>query len=176
MNYIVLACLFALSGFFMKFSDDAYDISGKKQYSSILGIFCAVASAVATIISTEAACIFIGILIGNLLAFKVDGIHHIVTLVVFAILVLIFGIGQINLVILLICIFAALLDEVGHELIAIKIDNKFIIMFFKYRFTMKVIILILAVIGLFNIWIFICFLLFEIFYEIAGYYYNKIIF
>ncbi len=175
MNYIVLACLFALSGFFMKFSDDAYDIGKSKEYSSILGILCAIASAVATIVSADAACIFIGILIGNLLAFKVDGIHHIITLAIFAVLVLIYGTNSLNLVVLLVCIFAALFDEIGHETIFKKTKNKFINLFFEYRFTMKVIILILAILGFFSIWIFVCFLLFEIFYEFAGICYEKFI-
>lgn len=158
----------------MKFSDDAYDIDHNKLRASLLGIVCAVASALATIYSGEAACIFIGILIGNFLAFKVDGFHHIITLIIFIAIVAICGIPSLSIVVLLICILAALSDEIGHEMVSKKISNRFVNLFFEYRFTMKVAIFLLAVFGIFNIWIFVCFLLFEISYEFAGFCYGKI--
>lgn len=169
-----LGILFALSGFFMKFSDDAFDVSHNKKYAAVLGIVCAVTSAVATVSSVGGAYVFIGILIGNLLAFKVDGLHHLITLAVFIVLILIFGIPSISIAILLICILAALADEVGHELVSKKTSNRFVNLFFEYRFTMKVVILLLAIFGAFSIWIFVCFLLFEIAYELAGICYEKI--
>ena len=70
-------------------------------------------------------------------------------------------------VVLLICILAALGDEVGHELISKVTDNQFLNLFFEYRFVMKVVILLLAISGVFSIWIFLCFLSFEISYLIA---------
>ncbi|WP_292796027.1 hypothetical protein [Methanobrevibacter sp.] len=79
MNYIILALLFILSGFFMKYSDDLYDVNHEQRLSTILGIICAIASAAASLYNTDAAYIFISILIGNLIVLKVDGIHHIVT-------------------------------------------------------------------------------------------------
>ena len=81
MSYVILAVLFFLSGFFMKLSDDACDIGEDKSLAIALGILCAITSAFATVSSASAACIFIGILIGNLLALKVDGIHHILSLI-----------------------------------------------------------------------------------------------
>lgn len=169
-----LGILFALSGFFMKLSDDAYDIGANKNFALASGLICAIVSLIATISSADAACIFIGILIGNLLAFKVDGLHHIATLVVFIVLALILGIPSFNIVILVLCILSALVDEVGHELISKKTSNKFLNLFFEYRFTMKVVIFLLAICGLFSFWIFICFLLFEIAYEFAGFCYKRI--
>ena len=142
----------------MKLSDDACDIGDDKSLAIALGILCAITSAFATVSSASAACIFIGILIGNLLALKVDGIHHIITLILFVLISLIMGIPELNLVILLICIFSALLDEVGHELNC----------FFEYRFAMKVAIFLLALCGIFNIWFFVLFILFEFAYLIAG--------
>lgn len=169
-----LALLFALSGFFMKFSDDAFDIGHNRNYAAVLGMVCAVTSAIATVYSAGAAYIFIGILIGNLLAFKVDGLHHIITLAVFIALILIFGIPSISIAILLLCILSALADEIGHELVSKKTSNRFVNLFFEYRFTMKVVILLLAIFGAFSFWIFVCFLLFEIAYEFAGFCYEKI--
>ena len=121
-----------------------------------------------TIYSIEAAYIFIGILIGNLIAFKVDGVHHLVTLICFIIVLLIGGIPELSFIVLLICIFAAFLDEVGHELISKVTENRFLNLFFEYRCVMKVVILLLAICGVFNIWIFVCFLMFELSYEFAG--------
>ena len=168
MSYIILTLLFILSGFFMKYSDDLFDINHNLAYASIFGILCGIASGLATIYSIEAAYIFIGILIGNLIAFKVDGIHHLVTLICFIIVLLIGGIPELSFIVLLICIFAAFLDEVGHELISNVTENRFLNLFFEYRCVMKVVILLLAICGVFNIWIFVCFLMFELSYEFAG--------
>ena len=83
MSYIILALLFILSGFFMKYSDDLYDVKHNLTFASVFGVFCGIASALASVYSIEAAYIFIAILIGNLIAFKVDGLHHIITLIIF---------------------------------------------------------------------------------------------
>lgn len=168
MSYIILALLFILSGFFMKFSDDLYDVNQNVTFATVFGILCAFASVAATLYNVDAAYIFIGILIGNLIALKIDGIHHIITLIVFLVILMAFGIPNLSLIILLICIFAALADEVGHDLISKVTENRFLNLFFEYRFVMKVVILLLAASGVFNIWIFLCFILFEISYEGAG--------
>lgn len=167
MSYIILAILFLLSGFFMKYSDDLFDVNDDLRFATVFGILCAITSAAATVYSFEAAYIFIAILIGNLIALKVDGIHHIITLIIFIVLCLAFGIPELNLLVLLICILSALADEVGHELISKATENKFMNLFFEYRFVMKVVILLLAISGVFSIWIFLCFLSFEIAYLIA---------
>ena len=148
----------------MKLSDDAVDINDNMELGIIFGVLCALSSVFATISSTPAAYIFIGILIGNLLALKVDGIHHIITLLLFVGLSLLLGIPELNVIILLICIFAALLDEVGHELINNLTQNKFINLFFEYRFVMKIVIFLLAICDVFNIIHFIFFILFEFAY------------
>ncbi|WP_405289821.1 hypothetical protein [Methanobrevibacter sp.] len=168
MSYIILALLFILSGFFMKYSDDLYDVNHNLAFASVFGVFCGIASALASVYSIEAAYIFIAILIGNLIAFKVDGLHHIITLIIFIFILLVGGIPDLNLVVLLICILAAFSDEVGHELISKVTQNKFLNLFFEYRFVMKIVILLLAVCGVFNILIFVCFILFEISYVTAG--------
>ena len=168
MSYISLAILFLLSGFFMKYSDDLLDVRHDLKFASLIGVLCGIASGFATVYNIDAAYIFIAILIGNLLALKVDGINHIISLLVFVLICLIFGIPDLNIVILLICIFSALSDEVGHELISNVTDNTFLNLFFEYRFVMKVVIFLLAIFGIFDIWIFVCFILFELSYEMAG--------
>ena len=174
MSYIILAILFMLSGFFMKYSDDLFDENHNIILASVFGIVCGVASAVASIGDVGAAYLFIAIIIGNLIAFKIDGIHHIITLIVFIVICLSAGIPDLNLVILLICVVAALSDEIGHETIHKVSQNRFLNNFFEYRFLMKIIILLLAVYGIFNIWVFVCFILFEISYEFAGIVFKKL--
>lgn len=157
----------------MKFSDDAYDIAENRTMAIIFGVLCAVASAVATIINAGAAYVFIAILIGNLLAFKVDGYHHWITLILFVLICFVIGIPSLDIVVLLICVLAALADEVGHELIANYTENTFIILFFEYRFVMKIVIFLLAFCGVFSYWTFIYFILFEVSYLVAGLVFKK---
>lgn len=152
----------------MKYSDDLFDEKDNLAFSSVFGIFCGIASALASLYSIEAAYIFIAIPIGNILALKVDGLHHIITLIIYIVILLIGGIPELSLVVLLICILAALSDEVGHELICKVTQNKFWNLFFEYRFVMKIVIFLLAVCGVFSFWIFLCFILFEISYTCAG--------
>ena len=152
----------------MKYSDDLHDVNNNMMLSCVFGVLCGVASAVASLYNLEAAYIFIAILIGNFLALKVDSINHIVTLVIFVVILLIYGIPELNLPILLVCILAAFLDEFGHELISTITDNGFLNLFFEYRFVMKIVTFILAICGAFDILIFICFIIFELSYLMAG--------
>ena len=157
----------------MKFSDDLLDANNDLKFASIFGVLCAITSAAATVYSAEAAYIFIAILIGNLIALKVDGIQHILTLIIFVLICLLFGIPELSLVVLLICTLSAFADEVGHELISKFTDNRFLNIFFEYRCVMKVVILLLAICGVFSFWIFLCFIAFEAAYEIAGIVFEK---
>ena len=158
----------------MKYSDDLYDVNHNLIFSSILGILCGIASAMACVSDAGAAYIFLAILIGNFLALKVDGIHHIITLIVFVIVCLIFGIPDLSLIILLICILAALADEIGHETISKLTDNVFLNLFFEYRFVMKIVVFLLAFSGAYDVVIFICFILFELAYVSAGMVFEKL--
>ena len=134
----------------MKYSDDFFDVNNNLVFASIFGVLCGLVSAIATISDVGAAYMFISILIGNLIALKVDGIHHIITLAVFVIVCLIFGVPDLSLIVLLICTVAALSDEVGHETISKVTDNGFINLFFEYRFVMKIVVFLLAIFGAFT--------------------------
>ena len=158
----------------MKYSDDLFDVNHDLMMASGIGVLCGLASAFATISDVGAAYIFISIIIGNLLALKVDGIHHVITLLVFIVICLIAGIPEMSLAVLLICILGALADEVGHELISTVTDNKFLNLFFEYRFVLKIVILLLAICGAFDIMVFVYFILFEIAYLIGGIFFEKL--
>ena len=166
---ITLAVSYFLSGFFMKTSDDEFDEKKNVSVACLLGVICGVFAGYATIVNADACVIFIAILIGNVFAFKVDGVHHILTLAVFAIICLIFGIPPVNFIALIVCIITALLDELGHERIILYTKNIYINLFFEYRCLMKVAVLFLGIFGLFDIWTFLYFILFEVSYEFAGY-------
>ena len=167
---ISLALSYFFSGFFMKLSDDEYDEKSNKSIAIVLGIVCGLFTAYACSIDLDAACIFIAILVGNILALKVDGIHHIATMVSFIIAFLFLGLQSftyLSIITIIICMIGAIIDEIGNDNEKIYSKSKFLEYFFDYRFALKVVILLLVLIGLLNIWSFIYFLCFEIAYEIA---------
>ncbi|BBL61209.1 hypothetical protein MARBORIA2_05480 [Methanobrevibacter arboriphilus] len=195
MNYIVLAILYSVSGFLMKLSDDEYDEKSNKLIAVIIGIVCGITIAFLASNNIDASYIFIGILIGTALSFKIDGIHHIATLLVFLLLYLIWGIfntngsilADLSLITLLICIISAFIDEIGNDNKWIYSKSKFLKFFFDYRFTMKLAILFLAILGYYqtitgfslpfidflSFSTFIFFILFELSYELANIVFNK---
>ena len=158
----------------MKFSDDFFDKKHDLKFACIFSVLCGLASAVATVSDIGAAYIFIAILIGNLIALKIDGIHHIITLVVFVVPCLILGIPELNLIVLLVCIIAAFADEIGHETISKVTDNTFLNLFFEFRFVMKIVVFILPFFGAFDILVFICFILFDVAYAFAEIIFEKL--
>jgi len=175
---LILASSYILSGFFMKLSDDEYDEKSNKPIAIALGIVCGLFTALACSIDLDAACIFIAILIGNILAMKVDGIHHIATMASFIIALLLLGIPSftfLSIVTIVICMIGAIIDELGNDNEKIYAKSKFLEYFFDYRFALKVVILLLVLIGLLNPWSFIYFLCFEIAYEIARVLFEKFI-
>lgn len=197
MNPILIAILYSISGFLMKFSDDEYDEKSNKLMAVILGIFCGIVIAYLSSNNIYAAYIFLGILIGNAIALKIDGIHHIATLFIFLFLFIIWGIFGLNgsiianfsILTLFICMISAIIDEWGNDNLVLYEKNKFLKLFFDYRFTMKIAIFILAILGLYQTFTgfsipyldfldastFIFFMLFELFYELAGFLFKKYI-
>lgn len=181
MNWLVLPILYFLSGFFMKISDDFYDEKNYRYLAILFGLFCGVVTSFAAISNFDAMCIFIAILLGNIIALKVDGMHHIVTMFSFLIIFLIFkwnsiftGSFSFNFVIIMvICIFGAFLDELGNDNEKVYSLGKFYEVFFDYRCSMKVAILVLSLFGYLNILSFVYFICFEIAYEFARIIFKK---
>ena len=183
MNFLLIAILYTLSGFLMKLSDDEYDEKSNKFIAIVIGILCGIAIAYLTSNNIEASYIFIGILIGSLFSLKIDGIHHVFTFFTFIALLLILGIPDLNLATLGICAISAFMDEIGNDNEQLYKKSNFFKVFFDYRFSMKISIFILAILGLYqsyagfqianmdflSISTLIYFLLFEISYEFAGF-------
>ncbi|MFY9639181.1 MAG: hypothetical protein WAK14_10310 [Methanobacterium sp.] len=179
--------LYALSGLFMKLSDDAYDKKKNIVLAILAGILCGSFIGYLAVTSADAACIFIAILIGTILSLKVDSLNHIAALILFVLIVIYIGIPTIGILTLFICSIAAFLDEVGNDNKLIK--NRKLKMFFEYRFTLKVAVLLFAILGIFQstypglkipgvqyflLQTFVFFILFDLFYEIAGLKFNTI--
>jgi len=181
--------LYPMSGFFMKLSDDSYDKKKNIFLAVIAGILCGLFVGYLAVTSADAACIFIAILLGTILSLKVDSLNHIVALLLFVLIVVYIGIPTIGIVTLLICSIAAFFDEIGNDNSWTKRRGRKTELFFKYRFTLKVTILIFSVLGLlehiypglnilgvqyFLIQTFVYFILFDLFYELAGLKFNVI--
>jgi hypothetical protein len=179
--------LYALSGLFMKLSDDAYDKKKNIFLAILAGILCGSFIGYLAVTSADAACIFIAILIGTILSLKVDSLNHIAALLLFVLIVIYIGIPTIGILTLFICSIAAFLDEIGNDNKFIK--NRMAKMFFEYRFTLKVAVLLFAILGIFQstypglkipgvqyflLQTFVFFILFDLFYEIAGLKFNTI--
>lgn len=167
MNGLFVGLFYFLSGFFMKFSDDEYDEKSNKLLAIILGILCGLFTALASFSNADAACIFIAILLGNIIALKVDGFHHLATMAVFVLLLVFLGFPAINFIALAVCMVGAIVDEWGNDNKHVYSKGKFFEYFFDYRFVLKVVILVLVILGVFSFWTFIFFLCFEIAYELA---------
>ena len=102
----------------MKLSDDEYDEKSNKAIAIVLGIVCGLFTAYACSIDLDAACIFIAILVGNILALKVDGIHHIATMASFIIAFLFLGLqsfSYLSIITIIICMIGAIIDEIGND-------------------------------------------------------------
>ncbi len=187
MDYLFLALLYFLSGFLMKLSDDAYDEQGDKKIAVISGIFSGILIGYLVVNSQDAAYIFLAIMLGTLLSRKIDGVHHFLTLITFLVFTFIGGFPSLVFLTLSLCTLAAYLDELGHDNIRLK-KHEFWIIFFKYRFTLKLLIILLGILtflktfhifnpvylDLLNPSAIVYFLLFEISYELSGYSFNQV--
>ncbi|PKL68739.1 MAG: hypothetical protein CVV28_01100 [Methanobacteriales archaeon HGW-Methanobacteriales-1] len=187
MEIIVLALFYMLSGFLMKFSDDAYDEMGNKKLAAIVGIICGLCIGFLVVNSVDATYIFFAILLGTLFSKKIDGVHHILTLATFVLVAFIYGFPQISILTLIICSIAAFIDEIGNDNQKLIEKNHFLEVFFRYRFAMKITIFSLAFLGLYqsltgfdmlnmeflSFSAFFLFILFEISYEFTGRYFER---
>lgn len=175
--------LYALSGFFMKISDDMHDKKNNMVLGILAGILCGLMLGYLVTISIDAAYIFFGVFLGTFLSKKVNCINHIVTALIFVIIVFLLGFPAVGLGTLAICTIAAYIDEIGNDNKRIYEKSRILEIFFEYRFALKTAILILAILGtiqsfypgftiygiyFLGIQTFLYFLLFEISYEIAG--------
>lgn len=174
----------------MKISDEASDEKNNTLMSIIGGLLCVLFTVLVSTKNADATCIFLSILIGTVLAFKVDSLNHILSAILLIILLLLLGVPSFNWICLLICIIAVFVDEKGND----NYDKKekegvalnFLDKLFKYRYTLKITVLILSIFGLLNYLIpnlnlfsfepitIIYFYMFDLSYEFAEVSFNRI--
>lgn len=167
----------------MKISDDMHDKKNNKLLGMLAGILCGAFLGYLVTVSLDAAYIFFGVFIGTFLAKKVNCINHIVTAIIFLLIAFLIGFPAMGIATLLICTFAAYIDEIGNDNKRIYKKSKFLEIFFEYRCALKTMILILALFGVINafypafqiygvhfmaIQTLVLFLTFELAYEFAG--------
>lgn len=191
------ALCYALSGFFMKFSDEAMDTKNNNVLAIITGLLCVFFTVLVCATSMDAVFVFVSILIGTALAKKVDSINHIISAIIFILLLYIIApqfwailLNEFGWIWLMLCIIAAYIDEKGNDFSDNKEENNeevtLVDKFFKYRYALKVTVLIISLIGLlfrffsitqgiylFNPMTFICFYLFDLSYEFVGLYFDR---
>ena len=179
------AILYSLSGFFMKFSDDAMDLKNNTALGVTSGLICVAAIGYLAVNFQDAATIFLAILLGTLLSAKVDKLGHLITLIVFVSILFVWGIPTIGIITLAICTAAAWLDEVGNDREQFK-GIKIVEKFFNYRCALKIVVLIFSILGglqltnqipgmnFFQPITFVYFILFDLAYELAGLKFDRI--
>lgn len=148
---------YALSGFFMKVSDEYMDLNNNEILAIITGLLCVLFTIIVSTRNGDAACIFLSILIGTFFAQKIDSVNHILSAVLLIILLFILGVPNFSIICLIFCIIAAYIDERGND-ISDEIEKRnlssekgFLYKFFKYRYTLKVTVFVFSLIGLINI-------------------------
>lgn len=152
---ILDAICFALSGYFMKMSDDYLDEENNVPLAVINGILCVIFTVIVCVNNGDAACIFISILVGTALSLKVDSINHILSAILLIVILLILGVPHFSWLCLILCTLAVYLDEKGNDLIDKKEEQLGYLSLadklLKYRYLLKITVFILSLLTLIKI-------------------------
>ena len=160
---------FGILGAGIKYIDSAYD---EKTFSKKIALFVApvlgILWAYTMLINPVAATILLAVICGVLFKGKIDNLAHFAGLGVICAIIFIAGV-QLLIIPLIFLSCAALLDEVGNDLVDKKKEkmnlnkkiSKFIVSFFDQRWTLKVAILTLCIIGVIPFVFFLAMLLFD---------------
>jgi hypothetical protein len=160
---------YPLLGAGLKYIDDAFDEKTfNKKFALILAPLIGVLWAYTMIIDQVSATILLAVILGVFIKGKIDNQAHILGLFVILALIIISGI-QLLILPLLMLVAAALLDEVGNDIIEYdkKIHNekrfsrKSFVAFFDQRWLTKLVILFVVIMGLFPWYFFVAMLLFD---------------
>lgn len=162
----------------LKYIDDAFD---ERKFSKTLAIilapFLGVLGAYTMLIDPVSATILLAIVAGVLLKGKIDNYAHFLGFGIALVIIVIAGV-QILILPLIVLAIAALLDEVGNDLIDRKrasidtkrIDHRIIVAFFDQRWVLKLAILGIALIGIIPIYFFFAMVLFDGAYLLVRWY------
>jgi hypothetical protein len=153
----------------LKYIDDAFDeLTFNKKIALVLAPFLGILWAYTMIIDQISATILLAVLIGVLLKGKIDNYAHGLGLAVIAIILIAAGV-QLLFLPLIVLVAAAVLDEVGNDIVDYNMKNfdksnflhKATIAFFDQRWVTKIAILYVALLGVFPLYFFLAMLFFD---------------
>jgi hypothetical protein len=174
----IILIIYPILGAGIKYIDSAYDNNTfNKKIAIFIAPFLGGLWAFAMIITTWSGIILLAVLLGVFIKGKIDNRAHIIGFLIIFFLLLFFGKIP-PMVPLIFLSAAAVLDEVGHDIIGYKLKyfqdyhfrHQFSLYFFGRRYLMKVAIIFLVLIGLFPLESFLAFLFFDEAYIIFSLY------
>ena len=177
MYFIFLA--YTILGIGLKYVDDAFDEKTfNKKTAMILGPLLGVFGAYTMLVNPVSATILLAVVVGVLLKGKIDNVGHLIMFFTFFIIFILLDIVHIMIIPMVFLAAAAILDEVGNDVIDYNMTYKkrhrfryqFTIYFFGRRYMMKVALLYLVLLGVVPIYFFIAFILFDEAYIIVSLY------
>ncbi|MEM4258940.1 MAG: hypothetical protein QXL17_07315 [Candidatus Thermoplasmatota archaeon] len=167
MYFILVA--YAILGAGLKYIDDAFDErTFNKKIAMVIAPFLGLLWAYTMILDPVSATILLAILLGVFLKGKIDNWAHFAGLAVIGVILLLAGV-QLLWLPLFMLVAAAVLDEVGNDVIDYNRDSlylsrfshKALIVFFDQRWLTKLAVLYVALLGVFPLYFFLAMLLFD---------------
>jgi hypothetical protein len=168
---LYLFVLFIIAGVTLKFSD----FFGEKNYfvsSIIFAGLSAITFGWLITIDEYSSAIILGIIVGVILSGKVDKLNLIFGLITSLFVSVLIGFKRPQLGILMYVSVFSFIDEIGHE--SFKTNKRFFKTFFRFRFTLKLVMIILGISSLIPIIYSISFLCFDLVYDSTDWILNKI--
>jgi len=182
-NMYFFLLVYPILGAGLKYIDDAFDEQTfDKTKALILAPVIGILGALSMLINPISATILLAVVIGVFLKGKVDNRAHLFAFFTFFIIFVLSGIVQVIYLPLIFLSAAAILDEVGNDVIDYnmsyhkrkKFRYKFSLYFFGRRYLMKVALLFVVLMGVFPLYFLIAFILFDEAYIVVSLYSESI--
>jgi hypothetical protein len=178
MEYWFLLASFAFLGAGLKYIDCVYDEGVfDRRVASVLGVICGLLGGYIIATDITASLIGIAVVIGVAITRKIDTpVFLLATLIAFAIPIFLANSIILNWLPIVALVFGGIIDEMGNNRADLGLINSpFWKMFFHFRFSMQVVMLLLVAFGVFEPIYFLAFFLFDLSYHMVGGYANRII-
>ena len=175
-NILIIVLMYAILGAGIKYIDAAFDEKiYNKQHAIILAPFLGFFWTITMMVSQVSATILLAVVLGVLFKGKIDNKAHLIGLLSIFFLTYIFQIKPI-IPTLIFLTAAAVLDEVGHDIITYNknilktklFSHQFIKYFFGRRYMVKIALIYLIILGFITAEYFIAFLAFDEAYLMIG--------
>jgi len=167
--YYFFLLSYTILGAGIKYIDAAYDDKVfSKKIALIIAPVLGILWAYTMVINQVSATILLAILLGVFLKGKIDNYAHLAGFLIILAIIFLLGV-QLMIVPLILLATAALLDEIGNDLIdkykerlnKNSYSHKFVVKFFDHRWVMKIAILWLAIMSVIPILFFLAMVLFD---------------